>query len=250
MLHPISKELIFTPSPCKITNMKRGLLFILGIFLLISAQAQTAEKSVKKIDVWGSGEIEITPDEIYFSISIREYKNKNTKVTLEALEDQLKKAIRNAGIPLENLTIANIYGFNLERKKRQNPEFMARKQFLLKLASLEKINDILSQVEDEGIESVTISSYTHSKMDEYRKQVRIMAMKAAKEKADYMLGAIGATSNAVLTVEEVNQGTPYYAPAAYANLAIKAMDTAVEAATPEFRKIKVRAEVRVSFSIQ
>ncbi len=43
-------------------------------------------------------------------------------------------------------------------------------------------NIILAAVDEEGISNVNIASYTHSKMEEYRKEAKIKALQAAKEK--------------------------------------------------------------------
>ena len=51
--------------------MKKVILLAAGLFFALStfAQQQADKPTVKKIEVNGSAEMEITPDEIYFSIS-------------------------------------------------------------------------------------------------------------------------------------------------------------------------------------
>lgn len=230
-------------------------MFLLaGILVATFSQAQQTDNRppVKKIEVTGSAEIEITPDEIYLDISLREFKNKTTKVDMNTLELQLQKAVKEAGIPSGDLTIANVFGTNYDQwwtKKKKDPDFMARKQYRLKLSNLDKVNSILGGVDDEGIESVNISSYTHSKMEDYRKQVKTKALQAAKAKATYMLEAIGDNIGGVLEVQEIN--TDSYAdvqPVAFSNARLMAADAVADPAA--FKKIKVRAEVRAVFFIK
>ncbi len=230
-------------------------MFLLaGILVATFGQAQQTDNRppVKKIEVTGSAEIEITPDEIYLDISLREFKNKTTKVDMNTLELQLQKAVKEAGIPASDLTIANVFGTNYDQwwtKKKKDPDFMARKQYRLKLSNLDKVNSILGGVDDEGIESVNISSYTHSKMEDYRKQVKTKALQAAKAKATYMLEAIGDNIGGVLEVQEIN--TDNYAdvqPVAFANARLMAADAVADPTA--FKKIKVRAEVRAVFFIK
>ena len=53
-----------------------------------------------------------------------------------------------------------------------------------------------------GISKAFVSKYSHSKMDEYKKQIKINAIKAAKEKATYLLEAIGEKSGKAINIEE------------------------------------------------
>ncbi|HVI47209.1 MAG TPA: SIMPL domain-containing protein [Chitinophaga sp.] len=234
----------------KVMLLAAGLFFALGSF----AQQQQAEKPVKKIEVTGSAEMEITPDEIYLNISLREYVKSKNKVEIGILEKQLQKAVIDAGIPKENLTVENVNSYNYEiyRKKKDPMEFMARKQYRLKLTKLDKINDILGAVDAEGIENTRIASYTSSKMEQYRKEVKIKALQAAKAKAEYMLTAIGNNLDGVIEIQEI--GTDNYSDfrPEMSNVAMykSAAGDAAPAADIDFKTIKIRAEVRTVFGIK
>jgi uncharacterized protein YggE len=237
--------------------MKKGMFILAGLFLATLSQAQQTDNKppVKKIEVTGSAEIEITPDEIYLDIALREYKNKTTKAEIGTLEKQLQKAVLDAGIAASDLTVVNVFGTNYEQwwtKKKKVTDFMARKQYRLKLSKLDKVNAILGAVDEDGIESVNISSYTSSKMEEYRKEVKIKAMQAAKAKAVYMLEGIGDKIDGVLEVQEINTDNYADARPVMANGFMRFDKVAEEAAMPDidFKTIKVRAEVRAVFFIK
>ncbi|UCJ07039.1 SIMPL domain-containing protein [Chitinophaga pendula] len=238
-------------------KMKKGMLLLAGLFLAITTFAQQVDNKppVKKIEVNGSAEIEITPDEIYLNIALREYKNKSGKVDISTLEKQLQKAVTDAGIPKENFTIENVFGTNYDmwwKKKKNDQDFLARKQYRLKLNRLDKINLILAAVDEEGIESVNIGSFTHSKMEEYRKEAKIKALQAAKAKADYMLTAIDEKIAGILEVQEINTDNYTDVRPEMANVMFaksREMDTAA-ASNIDFKTIKVRAEVRAVFFIK
>lgn len=238
--------------------MKKVIFLLTGLFLATLSQAQQTDikPPVKKIEVTGSAEIEITPDEIYLDIALREYKNKTTKIEIGTLEKQLQKAVQDAGLAATDLTITNVFGYNYEQwwiKKKKEVDFMARKQFRLKLSKLDKVNSILGAVDAEGIESVNISSYTHSKMEEYRKEVKMKALQAAKAKATYMLDAIGDKIDGVLEVQEINTDNYADVQPVMANAMIgrlKAESYAADMPAIDFKTIKVRAEVRAVFFIK
>lgn len=237
--------------------MKKVMLLAAGLFFALSTFAQQADnKQVKKIEVNGSAEMIITPDEIYFDITLKEYVKSKNKVDITTLEKQLEKAVADAGLPKESLTIENINSFNYEiiRKKKDPMEFMARKQYRLKLNKLDKINSILGAVDAEGIESTRIASYTSSKMEQYRKEVKIKAMQAAKAKAEYMLAAIGNTLDGIIEVQEISTDNfTDFRPQMQTNVVMyKSADAAGEnySSDIEFKTIKIRAEVRTTFGIK
>lgn len=221
------------------------------------AQTTDNKPPVKKIEVNGSAEMEITPDEIFINITLREYMNKNTKVGITKLEAQLQKAVQDAGIAKENFTIENVFGYNYDqwwRKKKKDEDFLARKQYRLKLNRLDKINGILAAVDEEGIEAVNVASYTHSKMDEYRKQVKMDALKAAKAKAEYLLGAIDEKIGGVLEIQEFNTDQYSDVRPEMANVRMYAAKAADAAGVPDsnidFKTIKIRAEIKAVFGIK
>lgn len=241
--------------------MKKVVFLLTGLGLMISSfsQAQQADNKppVRKIEVTGSAEIEITPDEIYLDIALREYrKDKTNKVEIGTLEAQLQQAVKNAGIPAEDLTISNVFGSNYDqwwKKKKKETDFMTRKQYRLKLSKLDKVNDILGNVDDEGIESVNIASYTHSKMSDYRKQVKTKALQSAKDKAIYMLEGIGEQIGGALEIQEIS--TDQYSDMSQVRLAalsnsMVSMPVESDAAGINFKTIKVRSEVRAVFLIK
>ncbi|MEZ2441982.1 uncharacterized protein YggE [Chitinophaga sp. W3I9] len=234
--------------------MKKVMLLAAGLFFALSTFAQQTDKQppVKKIEVNGSAEMEITPDEIYFNISLREYLKGKNKVDISTLEKQLQKAVSDAGIPKADFTIENVYGNNFEilRKKKDPLEFMARKQYRLKLSKLDKINEILAAVDAEGIENARIASYSSSKMEAYRKEVKIKALQAAKEKAEYMLSAIGNKTDGVIEIQEMNTDNYSDVRPVMANYMAKSADSAEAASDIDFKTIKIRAEVRAVFAIK
>ncbi|SHL83033.1 hypothetical protein SAMN05444266_105141 [Chitinophaga jiangningensis] len=234
--------------------MKKVMLLAAGLFLAMSTFAQTANNKTteKKIEVTGSAEIEITPDEIYFNISLKEYLKGKSKVEITTLEKQLQKAVVDAGIPKENLTVENVSGYNYDylNKKKNPQEFMASKQFRLKLNKLDKINIILGAVDAEGIESTRITGYSSSKMEEYRKETKIKALQAAKAKAGYMVGAIGEQLGGIIEIQEINTDSYSDVRPMAVNYMAKSADMAGGISDVESKTIKVRAEVRTVFGIK
>lgn len=236
--------------------MVRKIIF--GYMLLVSFNALSqVEPTVavidnsRKIEVTGSAEMEVVPDEIYYTISLKEYKNNNKKVEIEALERQLVNAVAEASIPKENLHIENIQGYKeYWEKKRKNEDFLISKQYVLKLNNLFKINEIMSGVDPKGVAYTNISKYSHSKIEQFRKEIKISALQVAKEKASYLLSGINEEMGEVLQIQEIGDYYPQPFEGRMANMEMKAMNS--DQASPEigFKEIKLRYEVRAVFRIK
>jgi uncharacterized protein YggE len=239
------------------------LLFI-GLLVISTktyAQMQANTPTTKRITVTGSAEMEVIPDEIYFTISLREYfkeKDKN-KVDVASLEKQLQSAVNAAGISKENFQIENISGNRWQWNQRKKPaDFLESRRYVLKLNNLAKVDDVLSKVDVKGIEYVNISRYEHSKIEQYRKELKLKALQAAKEKAGYLVQGLGEQLGGVLEIHEMGGNDGYYPPYPVYNRASNEMmmkANGVEsdmAAEPEidFRKIKLRYEMQAVFAIK
>lgn len=220
----------------------------LGSFLSIAQENETGTRS---IEVKGSSEIEITPDELFVGITLKEYKNGGDKIKLDKLEAELVRSVGKLGIDQENLMVENVSGYNWNWRKRRPDDFLGSKSFVLKVSDLKKMNDLIDALDPEGLNNVYVKSYSHSKIEDYRKQVKIGAMKAAKEKAAYLLESVGESVGKLLKVQELERG--YQAPVMRSNMALQESTQASYGnyqSEVEFMKIKIRAEMRVVFEIE
>ncbi|WP_256012837.1 SIMPL domain-containing protein [Desertivirga xinjiangensis] len=233
--------------------MKRLFIFALLSTITLSSIAQTVDLR-RKIEVSGSAETEITPDIIYIAISLKEYfkdNNNKNKVEIDELERQLQSAVLKAGIPQANFTINNISSYNYTLEKKKNPGFLARKQYRLKVTDLTKFNQILAAVDPRGIEYTNIESYDHSKIESLKKELKIKALQAAKEKADYLAAAVNDKVYDALEIQEINNEV-YPQPIYRANAMYKTESMAADAPMPEidFKKIKLSYQMRAIFEIR
>jgi uncharacterized protein YggE len=206
----------------------------------------------RKIEVTGSAEQEVTPDIIYVAISLKEYMNGKNKVEISTLERQLQKAVTEAGIPKEDFMINNLSAYNFtDPKKKQAADFLASKQYRIKVRDLNAINTILSKVDDKGIQSTGVDGYDYSKLPELRRDLKIKALQAAREKATYLLSSIGEKLGGAIDIQEIDN-EPMNQPV-YANMRVfKAapMAEAADSSEPvDFKKIKLNYQIRAVFEI-
>lgn len=234
--------------------MKKLLTLAFVSLLSISAMAQQVDLR-KKISVSGSAETEVTPDIIYISISLKEYlkdNNSKKKVEITTLENQLYSAVQKAGIDKENLTINNLSSFAIVTEKKKNPDYLASKQYRLKVSDLNKWNDIIGSIDPKGIAYTNIDSYDYSKIEILKKDLKIKALQAAKEKASYMVEALGDKLGSVIDIQEVNN--EQYPQPMYRNVMMMKAESADMAGAPapeiDFKKIKLNYIMNTVFEIK
>ncbi len=224
--------------------MKKIIIAALVLFTL-TANAQMADLR-RKIEVTGSAESEVTPDIIYFGVSLKEYMDGRTRIDINQLETQLQKAVADAGFANTDLTINNISGYTTYQKKR-DPNFLVSKQYRIKLHDLNKINQILGGIDAKGIQYTGIDSYDYSKITELRSELKLKALIAARDKASYLLNGIGERLGGAIEVTEVDDNS-YSRPMMYANKMVTA-DANQSPQDIDFKKIKLNFQIKAVFEI-
>jgi uncharacterized protein YggE len=227
-------------------------LIILALVALFSINAMAQQVDLrKKISVSGSAEQEVTPDIIYISISLKEYlKDNNSKKRVEItdLENQLYNAVKQAAIPKDNLTINNLSSYANATEKKKNPEFLASKQYLLKVTDLNKFNTIIAGVDPKGIAYTNVESYEYSKIESLRKELKIRALQAAKSKASYLLEALGNKLGNAIDIQEVNN-EQFPQPVYRSNVMMMKSADVQAPAELDFKKIKLSYVMNAVFEI-
>ena len=144
-------------------------LWLSGI-LAISAQE---DNNSRYIEVTGSSETEIIPDEIHFMITIKEYwqeefekKSKpedyQTKVPVNEIEHNLMSALKQAGIAPSDIQTKEVGDYWRERGK----DFLISKTFDIKLQNPDQINRIIQTVNTKGIQSMNIGELKNKELQE------------------------------------------------------------------------------------
>jgi len=228
--------------------MKKIITLIAFFTITINAFAQNVDLR-RKIEVTGTAEQSVTPDIINVSISLQEYMDGKTKVTIDQLEQQLENAVKDAGIPKEDFTINNISAWNNTYQKKKTPDFLASKQYSIKFHDLNRFNAILSEIDPKGIQSTNIDSYDYSKIEELKNQLKVKALLSAKDKATYLLAAIGdKLGDAISITETDNSNFPQPRPMMmFKSTAANAID--VQPSDIDFKQIKLSFTIDAIFEI-
>ena len=227
----------------------KKLLALLLLFPFFMANGQMLQKNFidqNYIQVTGSSEIEIVPDEIYVSIVIREKDNRG-RTSVEEQENKMLMELSKIGIPKDNLKILD-YNTNFKNYFLRKKEVLKTKAYQLKVQSGLELAKAYQALEQIGIANVNIMRTDHSKLEKYKLEAKVKAIKVAKTNAKSYAEAIDQSIGKALYIEE----QIYYVRPRYANYS-KTMNMAadVEEAVNDidFRKIKLESKVLVRFAL-
>lgn len=227
-------------------------LFILAALLAttIGAFAQNVDLR-RKIEVTGIAEQEVTPDIINVTISLQEYMDGKKHIAINDLEAQLEKAVKDAGIPSSDFTVNNVSAWNNTYQKKKAPDFLASKQYGLRVRDLNKFNQIMSKIDPKGIQATNIESYDYSKMADLKRDLKIKALLAARDKAAYLLAALGEKVGSPINITE-SDNSSFPQPRMYAAnmMTFKASaDSNVGDSDISFKNIKLSFQIQAVFEI-
>lgn len=223
-------------------------LFALIIITLsvLSLQAQT---NGRYIEVTGTSEIEIVPDNIHYLIEIREYfeeefdgKSKpeeyRTKVPLSEIEQRLREALANAGIPQNAIRTQEIGDY----WRQQGQDFLVSKKFDITLTNFNQINEIIQLIDTKGIHTMRIGELENKDIRAYHQKGKIEALKAAQKKATYLVEALGKKLGDVIRIVEKDSENAF--PFAQSNVL-----SSDAASFDSFRTVKKTYSMLVRFEI-
>ena len=213
--------------------------------------AQAATDEGRYIEVTGTSEVEIVPDEIHYIIEIKEYfaeefdgKSKEedyrTKVPLAQIEERLRETLREAGVPDEAVRTQEIGDYWRESGR----EFLVSKRFDLTLTDFKQIDRIVRHVDTKGIHTMRIGELKNKDMQLYHQKGKLAALMAAREKAAYLVEALGQKLGGVERI--IENGNNGFSPVFTAQSNVSSSDAA---SFDGFRTIKNHYSMSVRFEI-
>jgi len=233
-------------------------LLLLNFSPLAFSQSKTSEEP-PYIEVDGYADKEIIPNEIYIGIILRERMENKEKVTIESQEQQLRDALTSLSIPITNLAVADANA-DYVKVSWQKRDVLTKKEYQLKVGNATAVGKVFQELEKLKIQDGFIDHVSHSAIDSLRKQVRIEAIKNAKEKADYLLNAIGQSTGNALIVSESLKGlkdvvsrqdiSRMPAKALHEISGVVVSDFGNSPPEIEFQKIKLSYSIYTKFSIK
>ncbi|MFP3598267.1 SIMPL domain-containing protein [Chryseobacterium sp. SIMBA_029] len=214
---------------------------------LLTAGSFINAQEIKKnaIEVTGVAEMEVEPDEIIFSIGIKA-DNKNQLADNEKL---LFETLKNNGVKNEDIKFKSMY----QNVYAKTGKFT--KGFQFKASAKTNISKLFEELNQKWVSNLNIAEIKNTKIADFKKAVKINALKAAKEKADYLLESIGKKTGTPLEIVEIEDYTSdtvmpvAYRKGAMANVQLEAADTAVDYSFDTIENIKLKYSIKTRYEI-
>ena len=213
----------------------------------------------KTITVSGSAEIDVVPDEIFVLVDLKEYKKGGGKLDIETIKNNFLASCKSIGIADSLITIASYEGNNYNYwrwKKKRDQELYAGISYQVKFKDSKKMDELIDKLDDEATTNFRVIRTTHSQIKEFRKQLKIEAVKQAKQKGIYLTEAIDEKLGEAITIQEPDENSMYYYTLnKTSNVALqenKRMDgsSVDEAAAIDFKKITLKYDVTIVFALK
>ena len=239
------------------TDMKKILTTVLICVSMLQLNAQETN-SKRTINVNGTAQMEIVPDEIYVQVELREYNKKNgTKVDIEEIRNNFLNACKSLGFTEEDLSVQGYQGWDgnywlYKKNQKKNPDMKASVTYWVKVKNTRQMDQLVQKMDDEATQNFSIAKVWSSKMEEYKKQLKIEAAKNAKEKAAYLAEAVGEKIGEVVTINDPEEINHYPTPRYYAMS--KSFDVAGAGAEApmnvDFKKINLQFSINIVFALK
>lgn len=218
--------------------------FLLIGFMMFGSMINAQEIKKNFIEVTGVAEMEVEPDEIIFNVGIKG-DNKNQ---LADNEKQLFEILKNNGVKNEDIKFKSMYQ-NVYSKIK-----IFTKNLQFKVTKKTDMGNLFDSLNQKWVTSINIAEIKNTKIADFRKTVKVNALKAAREKADYLLESIGKKTGTPLEIVEIEDYTsdtilPMNFRAKTANIQLEAADASADYSFENIDNIKLKYSIKTKYEI-
>jgi len=236
--------------------MKKLIVGLL-VFTCLNGFSQTGEKNFidqNYIEVTGKSEMEVVPDLIYLKIFLNEKDNKN-KLSLPERENIMISALKEIGIDTSRDLSIKDMSSNFKYYLLTKNDILLSKEYQLVVRDGKTASRVFIELEKIGISNVSIDRLDNSKIENYRKEVKVDAIKAAKDKAQSLVTAINQSVGRAIYIQEVEQNFRNGLPGTSNSIMIRGVASGIygsKAPEPDidFEKIKIEYSILCRFELK
>ncbi|TRZ46164.1 SIMPL domain-containing protein [Robertkochia solimangrovi] len=207
------------------------------------------------IEVTGTSEMEIIPDEIFLKVIIDEEERKG-KQSLQESERYLVNVLQNLEIDVDEALSIKDINSNFKNYWIGKSDVFTQKEYEIEVKDAATAGEIIKALSENNISNCTVSRISHSEIEKFREEVKIEAIKAAKNKAEKLTSAIGQKTGKAIFIRENGDTNVYEGNMMGISNAITIRGNAAiygsRASQPliEFGKIKMEYKILVRFKLE
>ena len=228
----------------------KPLLFLL-LFGIFSAKAQLQMEPKKFIQVTGSAEMSVKPDEIELQITLSEYNEAGKKIRLDYIDSEFGKILKKNNIDPKSILYDGTSSWYWWYWWSYRNNYLQTKTITLKLNKETNFLKLVEDLNTKWTQKIEISNTTNKEIQRLRKEIKIEAMKAAKAKAAYLLGSVNEEIGSLLEIEEMpEEPNHWYGRQNLISNAITSNSSGQDSGIENVSDIKLRYEVKAKFQIK
>ena len=240
--------------------MKRSIIstgIIAALLLLFTVPAKSTAQTTADtyIDINTTVEREVTPNELYLQISIRE-KDYKGKKRLEQMQNEMLGALKANRIDITECLTLNYMGSEVGYKAfSKSIKSQTEATYMLKLNDAAIMQSVIASLEERQISDIELVRTRYTAEKELKAEMGIEAMQTAKAEAQMLAGAIGQEAGKAMTISywmNNTQAQPRLYKARMSNASEEADAVGQPAGEPmiSIGKITYRFTVNVRFELK
>ena len=185
--------------------MKRNIIatsVIATLLLLFIVPTKSAAQTTGEayIDISSTVEREVTPNELYLQITIRE-KDYKGKKTLEQMQEAMIGALKINRIDIPECLTLNYMGSEVGYKSfSKSIKSQTEATYMLRLNDVAIMQSVIAALEERQISDIELVRTRYTAEQELKAEMGIEAMQLAKAEAQMLAGAIGQEAGKAITI--------------------------------------------------
>lgn len=207
------------------------------------------------ITVTGEAEVRVVPDEVVFDLTVQTL-DKNLRQSKAQTDERIKRLMElTRRYAVEPKDVQTDY-IRVEPRYRGNDEtrlfvgYAVRKDLVFILRDVTKAEALLSEVIESGITRVNSVNFRTSELRKHRDAARVLAIRAAREKAVALAGELGQKVGKAYSIEEDVPSGRVMSQNVTSNAFITDGDSSASTGTLALGQINVNARVTVRFELE
>lgn len=237
--------------------MKKYLLIVSLISLSTLSNGQEYGKNFidqNYIEIIGTADREILPNEIYLQIFINEKDNKG-KETLEVLETNMIRKLQEIGLDVEEQLSIKDLGSNFQFYFLLKTDVFSTKEYEVLVYDAQTAGKVIVELESLGISNISIERVDHSKLDSIALEVKQDAIRNAQIKAVALASALDQQIGRAIHINELDEpdiGNVLRGKVAGVQIRGASSIYGSRSAQPNinFQKVKIESRVHVKFMLE
>lgn len=235
--------------------MKRLTILALLLFSILSANSQTKNFIDQPyIEVSGSADTLVTPNEIYIRILLSE-KDTRDRVSIEELEQKMVAVLSGLGLNTEkDLTTSDMtssFKFYLLKSK----DVIKTKLYTLKVTDAVTASQVFMKLEEVEISNTSIERVDHSDLGNLKNKMRTKAIVDAIERAAALTKPLNQTIGPAINIVDTDNNISQQLQGRVAGIQIRGISSIQNGGYKdmpkiEFEKIKVAANINAKFILK